>query len=142
MVYHIKIRTGADWAKVGATLNKIAIKHTNRRYKQVKNILGDVAQTVARSLRARVSRAPYNYRSNKPGPHSRSGGTPLEKSIQVVQAGDGFEVVITDSPSPVPDDSKPSAYINYVKPAGTPLRYKAEAIQAGIERLKLWLNKK
>lgn len=53
-----------------------------------------LANFSARSYRARVSNAPYNYRSKNPGPWSRGGGTPLEKSIYVERVDKGYSVGI------------------------------------------------
>ena len=139
----IKIKHGWDWIKVGDAIDKIAIKHTKKTYRKVSKALGTVADTIARSWRARVSNAPYNYRSDRPGLHSRTGGTPLEKSIRVDRVNENhYNIVILDSPSAAPPEARPPAYANYaVGSRAAPLRYKVEAIQSGLNMLKLLLKK-
>ena len=56
-----------------------------------------LAEFAARSYRARVSSAPYNYRSLHPGPWSRRGGRPLEKSVIASKRAKSYTVYIENN---------------------------------------------
>lgn len=84
----------------GREMNKILnqIKKEIIKDKRLADIYSQrLANFSARSYRARVSNAPYNYRSDKAGQWSRGGGVPLEKSVFVKRTKDGYSVGIKKS---------------------------------------------
>lgn len=151
MVNKIQITvTGAGGIKqISDIVNQIAFREHGRLVKKVRYVLSNIAQTIARSWRARVAAAPYSavHKKAKHGPHTRSGGVPLERSIRVNKISrNTYAIRVEDIGGNAPPNSKPSAYSNYTRNRygptrnETPYSYKERAILLGVARLRMMLN--
>ncbi|RLF46448.1 MAG: hypothetical protein DRN17_00435 [Thermoplasmata archaeon] len=147
--YQITITSAGDIKQITDVINQIAVREEGKVKKKATRVLNKTAQTIAKSWRARVAAAPYSYnkKTARHGPHTRSGGVPLERAIRVVQmTPHSYAVKVYDIGGNAPDDSKPSAYANYDRNRygmtrnGTPYSYKERAILTGMARLRSLLN--
>jgi len=138
----IVISSEADFYKLDQALKEIVERHTVRIKNKYRKHLLRTAQFLARSLRARISKAPYNYRSDKPGPWSRKGGRPAEKSVRIdVKNKDEIRVYIQDSGSSGFGVLPPSAYMALrISADGKPATYVEGAISAARKQLKKWIK--
>ena len=149
MSIQITVSSSKDVKKVADAVKNIYSKHIGRIERKSYFVLKDVADRVAKSWRARVSTGKYNYRSSKPGPHSRTGGLPLEKAIMVKKLSQrSFGIAVLNISGRANERSKPSKYANYYKGRHglynglKPYSYKVEAIRYGAFLLKLLLRKR
>lgn len=143
----IVISSSKDVKKISDAVNKIVTKQYGLMEKKGYSVLKTVAQRVAMSWRARAARGKYSSHGTKHGPHTRSGGVPLESSIKVKKISRmSFGIYVIDSGGKARADSVPSKYANYYRGRhGTyrdyrPYSYKYKAIAYGLRTLKTLLK--
>jgi len=137
----IDIKKDSDFKKVDKEIIRIANHETLRLFKRVRNASYRISQHIIRSLRARLANAPYSSRSKKPGPWSRYGGRPSERSVRLKTTQKAYRIYIENSGLNRRDVLKPSEYLQIDKHG--PAHHVYDAVDSAIEKLfkileRLW----
>ncbi|MEM1973232.1 MAG: hypothetical protein QXN68_00420 [Thermoplasmata archaeon] len=114
--------------KLSAFITRVfTIEYPVSLIKSLEKFSDNIAKSYQKNLRSRLMKAPYNFKSSKPGPWSRHGGTPSAYSLRAYVKDTEIksrsiwvkEVRIEVNPS-----NKPSIIFPYTRPPWQYLMYK------------------